>query len=342
MHRSTSLSIALVVVLTSTGLAQPPAPAPNATDPQGRKQGDWVRLWAGSDQVRYTGRFDNDRPIGRFTYYSTDGKVESIVDHYPGSNAAHGRHFHHNGELMAEGRYVGEQKDSTWNYYDEDGRLRATEQYVNGEQDGLQTTYFENGSPAETVRFQKGVQNGEHIQYFANGQVRHHAQYANGEPEGTMTWYYPDGKREIEGRMVNGLRDGAWIYFNQDGTVQLQTLYEQGSSVREKRENGTFTDRYDDDRPKRQETYRKGLLEGPFTEWYDNGTFTEEPMPTDPMLGQVDRSDDMQRMLKGQTTKREGSYLHGELHGTVKYYDENGGLVRTEEYANGQLISSRP
>lgn len=324
------------------GLAQTPTPAPNVTDANGHKQGQWVRLWAGSDQVRYAGAFKDDRPVGRFIYYSTDGRVESVIAHYASSDASHALHYHPGGRLMAEGRYVGEKKDSIWNYYDEHGGLRSRERYVRGVMDGEQTTYFSDGSAAEVTHFKNGKEDGEHVQYFANGQVRHRAMYSNGEPEGEMTWYYPDGKREIAGTAVNGMREGSWFYYNKDGTVQMQSLYQGGELIRDKRENGTFTDYYDDERPEREETYAKGLLEGPFMEWYDNGEWVDEPLPADPKLGRVGASDERQRVLKGQTKKRDGTYLHGELNGKVRTYDERGVLVLTEEYANGRRISSGP
>ena len=50
--------------------AQPGADAPNVTDAKGLKQGEWSRTWHDSQQVRYTGRFVDDVPVGTFTYYS--------------------------------------------------------------------------------------------------------------------------------------------------------------------------------------------------------------------------------------------------------------------------------
>ena len=134
-----SILLSCFTLLATVGMAQPGA-AVNQKDAQGHKQGPWQRNWAESSQLRYTGQFKNDKPVGDFIYYSTTGKVESRIDHYVGSDAAHAKHFHPDGKLLAEGRYVGEDKDSTWNYYDTDGILRSTEHWKKGKMEAYEYT----------------------------------------------------------------------------------------------------------------------------------------------------------------------------------------------------------
>ncbi|HMN07038.1 MAG TPA: toxin-antitoxin system YwqK family antitoxin [Flavobacteriales bacterium] len=313
--------------------AQLPDGPINRTDAQGRKQGKWVRNWAGSDQVRYTGEFKDDKPVGSFIYYSTKGLLESRVDHYPGGKAAHGRHYHPNGKLMAEGRYAGQDKDSTWNYFDAEGRLRSTEEWKGGKLNGTMTTYFQDGKVAERRTFKDGLAEGPAEQFFPDGKPRYKAIYAKGEPEGTETYFFPNGNKEIEGRYVNGDRDGGWKYYNENGSVQYQVLYAQGAMVKKKYENGTFTEYWDDGQPKSEETYKNGKREGPFTEWYNNGKWVDGPIKLGP---QGAEHLEMQRELKGQTKKREGTYKNDVLEGSVKEYDEKGKLVANLSYVNGQ------
>jgi antitoxin component YwqK of YwqJK toxin-antitoxin module len=317
--------------LAAALMAQPPAAA-NRTDAQGRKQGPWMRTWAGSDQPRYTGQFKDGQPVGSFTYFATDGKVESRIDHYPGGKASHGRHFHPDGTLMAEGRYVGQEKDSTWNYYDEKGRLRSTEQWMAGKLNGTMTAYFEDGTVAERRTFKAGIAQGPAEQFYAHGAPRYTANYVNGAPEGTETYFFPKGNKEIEGRYVNGDRDGGWTYYNEDGTVNMQVLYAQGKKVKEKFENGTFKDYWTDQRPKSEVTYRNGKREGPFTEWHPDGTWTDVPVKMGP---QGEEKADVERELRGQTKQREGNYRNDVLDGPVKTYDEAGKLLSTVIYVNG-------
>lgn len=311
-----------------------PAEAPNRTDPQGRKQGEWVRLWE-NGRVRYTGRFVDDLPVGEFRHYDDEGRLATLQVHKGDGRSSHAEHFHANGAVMASGRYDGRAKDSTWTYHDQEGRLRKVERYANGVLDGVQETYYANGKLAEQDTYVKGKQHGPSLSWFESGTPKIEAGYVNGTAEGTMVFYYPSGKKEIEGRLVNGDRDGTWLYFNPDGSLQLQVLYRQGVMVKERKENGLFREYFDDDRPMSEVNYRNGRREGPFVEYHDNGEWVVRNVPADPVMG---TPPDMERVLQGQTKKREGTYLNDLLEGAVKEYDERGRLVRTTHYVAGEEV----
>lgn len=334
MHIRFAFHIALC--LSYFSVAAQPGGSINQKDAQGRKQGPWQRTWAESTQLRYTGQFKDNKPVGNFIYYSTDGKVESRIDHYPGSDAAHARHYHPGGKLMAEGRYIGQEKDSTWNYYDDAGKLRNTEHWKAGKMDGLMISYFVDGKVAERRNFKDGKAHGLAEQFYEDGTQRYRANFVNGEPQDTETFYFANGKKEIEGRYVNGDRDGQWTYYNNDGSVQMQVLYAQGKFVKQQYDNGTFKEYWDDQQLKGEYTYKNSKLDGPFTEWYDNGTWADVPVKLGPDgLGKKD----VERELKGQAKKREGVYKNGVLEGPVKEYDETGKLVSTLVYAKGVPVT---
>ncbi|HEY0979036.1 MAG TPA: hypothetical protein VGE21_16315 [Flavobacteriales bacterium] len=312
--------------------AQPPASL-NQKDAKGLKQGPWERLWAESTQLRYKGRFKNDKPVGRFTYYTVKGQLESVIDHYPTGNAAHARHYHPNGKVMAEGRYAGEAKDSIWNYFDSEGVLRSKESWKAGKKHGEEVTYFTDGKPAEKTHFTDGVQTGLTEQFHPEGSLKYKANYVNGEPEGLMTWYFPNGKKEIEGRMVNGQRDGNWVYYHEDGLIQIQVLYAQGNYIKDKKENGVFKEYFDDEQLKSEVTYKHGKREGRFAEYNNDGRWVEKEVQLGPTGGSRTQTE---RTLEGQTKKREGTYKNDVLEGEVKEYDEHGKLLRTTVYVNGE------
>ncbi|MBK8340012.1 MAG: hypothetical protein IPK99_08460 [Flavobacteriales bacterium] len=321
------LALILLLLAAASSVAQV-----NQNDAQGRKQGLWRKNWAESEQVRYNGTFKDDKPVGRFTYYSTEGLVESIVDHYADGSGAHGRHFHPNGKVMAEGRYVGQAKDSTWVYLDANGLRRSQEQWKNGRKQGEELSFFDDGTISERITFVNGLQEGLHEQFFPGGQVKYRGSYVRGEGEGVMTWYQPDGKKEVEGHMVSGQRDGIWYYFNTDGSVQIQMVYEQGNFIKDKKENGVFKEYCDDEQLRSEHTWKQGKLNGPFTEYYCNGTWVTEPLPVDQFgAGQGET----QRVLKGQLKKREGAYRNGVLHGMVIDYGETGSAKSRVEYVDG-------
>lgn len=319
----------IFLYMAPVALAQP---APNRTDAQGRKQGEWARAWDHNGRLRYTGTFKDDKPVGEFRHYDEAGVLTTILRHAGDGRVSRAEHFHPGGKPMAQGRYVDQRKDSVWSYFDEQGALRRKEEFRNGTLHGDRISYYADGRVAEHDRYRNGMLHGQQQAWFADGSPRNEARYEDGVANGTMTFYYPGGKKEIEGRMLDGDRDGAWIYYNKDGTVQMQVLYSRGKLVREKKENGTFQEFYEDEQLRSEVNYRKGLREGPFTEWYDNGRWGMEKVPADPVSG-VPAFE--QRVLKGQSKKREGTYRNDLLEGEVKEYDEKGKLTKRVVYKAG-------
>lgn len=317
--------------------AQPPAPSHNVTDAQGRKQGVWSKNWP-NGRVRYEGQFKDDRPVGTFKHYDEEGKLTTLQRHAGDGRVSRAEHFHPNGTVMATGKYIGQEKDSTWNYYDVTGALRKIERFKLGKLHGEVVTYYSGGQMAEKEHFSDGLREGESLSWFPNGIPKSTANYVGGEAQGKMTFYFPSGKKEIEGQVINGDRDGTWYYLNEDGTVQLQVLYAKGAVVKEKMENGTFTEYFDDDRIKSEITYKKGKREGRFAEYHPNGKWVTRDIPADPIKG---TPADIERVLQGQTKKIEGTYKDDLLDGEVKEYDENGKLVKTTRYAAGEVVGSK-
>ena len=322
------------ILLISVAFGMSTLLAQNVTDAKGRKQGAWSKKWE-SGAVRYAGQFKDDMPVGEFKHFDEDGVLTTVQSHAGDGHVSRAEHFRTEGTLMAKGKYVDQKKDSTWNYYGSEGGLNRVERYKNGVLEGEQVTYYANGAVAEKQLFVKGIQEGETKSWFENGKLKSEAIYEKGEPEGKMVFYFAKGSKEIEGQMVDGKRDGQWMYFNEDGSIQLVVLYAKGTLVKERKENGTFSDYYDDEQLKSEVTYKKGLRQGTFTEYYDNGHWEMKTMPADEVRG---TPPEMERTLVGQSKKRTGTYLNDLLEGEVKEYDEKGKLVKTTRYAEGKEI----
>ncbi|MEX1133101.1 MAG: toxin-antitoxin system YwqK family antitoxin [Flavobacteriales bacterium] len=325
------------ILLSCTAFAQPGSSDLNRSDAQGRKQGDWAKAWP-NGKLRYQGRFKDDKPMGEFKHFDEEGRLTSIQLHAGDGKVSRAQHFHPNGKTMAKGKYVQQVKDSTWNYFDTEGQLRKVERYDSGRLHGPQEVYYPNGTLAEKDNYANGKLHGESQSWFDNGNVKTLATYMNGEPEGNMVFYFPTGKKEIEGKLVNGDRDGAWYYFNADGTIQLQALYRQGALVKERKENGIFKEYYDDEQLMSEVRYLAAKREGPFVEYYNNGEWVVRPMPADPVKG---TPPDMERVLQGQTKKREGAYKNDLLEGEVKEYDPKGKMIKSVRYVAGEVVGKQ-
>lgn len=322
-----TFSTVAALILAIGALAQ------NETDAQGRKQGPWVKTYEGTSDVRYTGQFKDDKPVGTFKYYHEGGQLSAEMRFAQGG-VSRCVNFHDNGQKMAEGKYVQEQqKDSIWNYYDRNGALRKVEQYQGGKLHGLTVAYYANGQEAQRIHWQRGVEEGEWQEFFEDGNPKIQGRYSNGEPEGENLYYYSNGKVEIRGQWRNGNRDGNWKYYNEDGSVQLQVLYADGQFVKEKKENGVFKEYFRNEKLKSEHTYSNGMRHGPFKEYYDSGEWVIEDRPEGPKGEPADKV----RVLKGQQVMRSGNYKNDELHGEVKYFFDNGRLEKVEMYSEGTL-----
>ena len=330
LHRS--IPFFFLLLLCTVAIAQPQGSL-NRTDEKGRKQGQWAKTWE-NGSIRYQGQFEDDRPVGEFKHYDEEGILKTIQVYGEDGTTSHARHLHPDGSLMAEGIYRGQQKDSVWNYYDEEGSLRKKENFDQGKLNGEQITYFPNGQGAEKANYSNGKLHGEQKTWFPSSLLRSEAIFADDNAHGKMIHYFPSGKKELEGNMLNGRRDGTWIHFNNDGNIHLFLVYKQGELVKEKRENGTFMEYFPDEKPKSLVTYKKGKKEGSFTEWHNNGDWVMERIPPD---ATGTESNEMERVLKGQTKKLEGTYKNDLLEGEVKEYDEKGRLLKVTTYAAGEV-----
>ncbi len=212
-----SLGIVLVFILAFTSYSQ--AQSFNQLDDSGRKEGKWVKYFD-NRKMKYEGQFRNDMPFGKFIHYYNTGDVKAIVVFSDDGIIGRSTTYYKNGKLMAEGKFINEQKDSVWRYYlnEATNPLISTETYVNGELHGESITYYtETGDPAEIVVYEDGRKNGKLIKYFPDGILMTESYYKNGVPDGDFKHYHPDGKIQILGSYKNGLQLGNWKYYDESG-----------------------------------------------------------------------------------------------------------------------------
>lgn len=315
----------------------------NQTDTNGQKQGPWVRVYQGG-AIYYKGSFKNDIPQGEFWFWYETGEPMSKVNHIDGTKHMVVENYHKNRKLMSSGAYremlvegVPEKvKDGEWEFYTKDGMLKTKENYKMGIRNGTSISYHENGKMLLEANYVDGKKNGNATEYFSDGTVKMKVGYADDEYDGPMELFKPGRRNYIKGTYVKGLKDGLWIIFNDDGTIQMTTKYDMGNELASKRVNGEFTDYYPGGIPKAYLTYEDGELNGPFSEWYDQGEWIKEPMD-EPMPG---GGIQFKEKLVGTQVEREGDYLDGKLEGPVTYYNEDGRIMKIEYYLEGELQST--
>jgi len=207
--------------------------AENKTDAQGRKQGYWEKVDPSTKKIIYKGTFKDDKPQGLFVYYykGTDS-VHTKMDFRQDGKFAYAQLFHLKGKLQAKGKYIGEQKDSVWNFYDEDGTLLSTEGYSNGKKNGVSKVFFPSGKVSEEKNYKNGLLDGPFKQYFMDkGIVKAEGSYKNDNYNGKCAWYYPNGTAAAQGIYDNGVKKGIWLYKDQDGKIKDKEVWVNGKQL---------------------------------------------------------------------------------------------------------------
>ena len=143
----------------------------NQLNTNGKKQGVWKKNYDNGN-LRYSGQFNNDIPIGIFYYYYKSGELQLEKEFFHQGKAAATYIFYKNGNLKASGLYVNELKDSTWNYYNRDSILILQEVYSAGALNGTVKTFYDEGTIYEEKTYQNNTLNGKWKQYFLNGNIK--------------------------------------------------------------------------------------------------------------------------------------------------------------------------
>jgi antitoxin component YwqK of YwqJK toxin-antitoxin module len=216
----------------------------NKVDGQGRKQGVWKKPYENTKQYKYVGQFKDNVPYGKFVYYYEDGSVEAVIHFYDNGKLTRSQMYHHSGYMMAQGKYVNKEKDSTWVYYDDRGIISYQESYKLGKLDGQKVYFFEpkdnNLRVARYEYYKNGVLNGEFKEYYENSKLKQEGNYRDGNIDGVVKHYYPSGKIQKVCRYRYAVKHGMWIFYAEDGKEEGTKLYWEGKllkgEAREKKE----------------------------------------------------------------------------------------------------------
>ena len=182
----------------------------NQVDENGLKQGFWKKHYPNGN-IRYTGRFLNDRPVGTFKRYYEDQAIQSIMVYRGNQEMAYTLFYYQNGSLAAEGKYIGTKKDSTWKYYSYyGGYLSYQEEYHAGLKDGISYKYFEDGTPSEEMEWKKGRKHGTWKLFYPSGALKMETVFLDDQIHGPFISYNTSGQTEIQGQYRNNLKMGVW------------------------------------------------------------------------------------------------------------------------------------
>lgn len=226
------------------------------TDANGKKQGYWKKKDEKTNKLIYEGMFKDDKPQGLFKYYYPHDSIKAIMNFKQNGKIAYSTMFHLSGKKMAYGKYIGEEKDSVWTYYDEKAVLISRETFVNGKKDGMEYVYFPDGIVSEERKYKAGKMDGPFKLYYDKSLVKSEGVYLNGQLEGKNSYYFPNGVTAAVGYYKGGQKTGPWIYRDKTGKVKEKELYKAGGKLASKKETDEFfnKNKTSDEKPKSTET----------------------------------------------------------------------------------------
>ena len=204
--------------------------APNKTDASGKKQGHWIKYDDDHKKI-YDGNFENGVPEGKFTYFYDTGIPWSVSMFSQNGKVARSKMYDAGGNLIGEGKYVNEKKDSVWKFYNQEGKILSDEVYSNGVKNGSCKIYYASGQISEDKMWKSGVLEGPCKKYFDGGQIKYSGNYVNNKVNGKITFYYISGKVDAEGMYVADLKDGVWTYYKEDGSLLRTDTYSHGNMI---------------------------------------------------------------------------------------------------------------
>lgn len=310
----------------------------NVSDAKSRKQGLWYRTYS-EGGLYYVGYFLDGKPKPGSTmwYYYQGGQLMAIHRFRDNPDIVDAETYFKSGALQSSGKYVQQKKDSIWTFQAEAGYVTSVEEYKNDMRNGKVQIFYPDGKIMHEGVYVDDKLNGSIKEYFPSGKVKLEGSCVNDMYEGKMLFYQENGLKQSEGKYAAGVKQGEWLFYLDNGKLQMQVLYDAGQVKKEVRHNGDFIDYFESGIPSLEITYRDGEKHGIFTEYYDQGEWVREQVPAEAPGSPIEWTE---KLVKRQI-KVQGEYKMGKLTGDVVYYNEEGHLVKTETYENGELTETR-
>lgn len=210
--------------------------AQNRVDKQGLKQGKWIKYYSNTKNPIYEGEFKDDKPVGLFTYYSQDGKISARMMHLS-DRRTRVEFYHKNGNVLSDGFYYNQLKDSTWYNYAQSGEISSIESFKQDKLHGPSIFYYlENDNAQNPAIMRKsfyleGQIHGIYQEFFKSGKLKLEGEYAHGIPLGTWKEYSNLGQLSKSYKFKMGKIHGWVKHFNKNGSVDSESFFKEGEPL---------------------------------------------------------------------------------------------------------------
>jgi antitoxin component YwqK of YwqJK toxin-antitoxin module len=259
-----------------------------------------------------------------------------------------------------------------WTWYDKGGNLILKSEMQREVNHGKQYAYFTNGNLKSEIEYIEGKKNGKFIEWNSEKVKIMEGEYKNEKRVGEWLFNYDSGKPKWIGQYKNDVIVEELIQYEESGNIlsvenfkdgklngpfeyfQNGKLREVGHMVDNKK-NGEVKAYWVNQNLKRIENFKMGIAEGEFKEFFIGGTLmssgkTKLGLPRGTWQWYYENEKLKREMVytDGVRTKssewdKKGNMLYEQewkgniQHGSCKYWNIHGLLVKNYNYRNGKL-----
>ena len=198
-------------------------------DANRHKQGEWIGRYENGN-IRYHGKFLNDKPIGEMKRYYEDGGLMAIMQYSVDNDTVSTLLYHPNGFISAKGVYFNQKRVGIWEFFSDyvENTLLVKENYINNLREGESTKYHWNGNLAEKTFYISDNKAGEWVQYYTDGTLAIKGNYIAGKLNGHFEAFNIDGTKMLSGTYRNDTRDGEWQFYDGNNNISSTIIYNMG------------------------------------------------------------------------------------------------------------------
>jgi antitoxin component YwqK of YwqJK toxin-antitoxin module len=289
-------------------------------------------------KIQLTGSYHLGRREGEWTRSFENGKIEEKANYSLDQAEGTWERYYEDGTLRSKGAYRENDQVGTWTFWNEKGIKVLEADYGNGESTKIINSWDDNGKP-EVVDGK-----GDYKLFYYNGQLAESGVILNGERTGLWKKYYPDGKPQEEGEYRSGI-----YYMNTSFSPEGKIQVEKGAGLFESFDNGTVVERgpienglrnghweryYPGDSTILEEiNYANGKATGDQKSFFTDGTTQVEGVMAEDL-----RQGEWHWYHSSGILETTVSFVNDKKEGKQPFYDEDGVMLRWEEYHDGKLV----
>lgn len=285
-----------------------------AYNSKGELDGEY-KMYNEKGYLYMTSQFKGDRLL-EAKYNNTEGKevysYKGNVDDYELKK------YYSNGVQMEEGKILNKKRDGLFTAYYQCGKKQAEMNYKDGFLEGMYIKYYLNGQKSEEYTCKKDEFNGYYRKYYLNGVLKEEGYYENGRITGPKTEYYKNGTPSEKLYYMNGDETGYGLFYDVVGRLNMKIYYSDVIA--------TYQENFDTLQKVMQVIdFKNGTGKYAFKN-YLNG----DQLVYDKQFGR--KHGKQIKYHSNGKIKETREYSNGDLHGELKSYNYDGGLVSSCKY----------